>query len=261
MMLVAILTLSSLMLSKPATSQITKPSVPEFTIQLTEHNSNTTYSPDPYTGKNITHVGTEWTTLDVKIKNQPFTPYSENGETIQLYYNIRIKGHYVENWVELYQASDGFAIQDDNSDYTVLSYAASSKGAYIDGLNVYGQVDFQVKAMIGYIQWSKTYSGFENYTFIGENSGWSNTQTFNFGDGSTTTNPETMPSSSPTSTALPSQNPTATPDLSGSQSVTQLGVDWIQVTMIALLVIIAVLFVSVVVFLHKRSINAKPRKQ
>jgi hypothetical protein len=84
----------------------------------------TTYSIDPSTGENVTHPGhhVEKITLDMTIKNQPFVPYynASGGWNIEFYYNIRIKGHYTEDWVELYRSSDGYPTQSD-SEYTVIS--------------------------------------------------------------------------------------------------------------------------------------------
>ena len=125
-MLILILAASSLIVVKPAHSSITKPSVPEFTVKLVDSSYDvpTTYSIDPYTGENVTHAGShvERRSIEVKIKNQPFTPYYDesSGWNISFYYNIRIKGYYSEDWIELYRASDGYPTQSD-SEYIVIS--------------------------------------------------------------------------------------------------------------------------------------------
>lgn len=260
LILIAILTLSSLIIIKPATSQITKPSIPEFTVQLTVHSSNTptTYSTDPYTGKSVTHSGShsEWTTLDITIKNQPFTHFFANGGNNGLLYNIRFKGHYEEVWSELCSAPRGFLSQDADSDYTVLSFAATKDYAYLTtgnfGVKVYGQVDFQIKAMIGFILIQRDLSGagYDNYTFIGEESGWSDTQMIAFGNDVFTPTP-TMPPTPSASVSSP-QNAISASNQSDSQAIAFLGLDWLQVTTVALLGTIAVLLVFVVVFLRKR---------
>ena len=83
LILVAILTLSSLTMIRPATSQITKPSVPEFTLQIVTkpYDIPTTYSTNPYTGKTITSPGyhVENMSIIIQIKNQPFTAQLSNG--------------------------------------------------------------------------------------------------------------------------------------------------------------------------------------
>ena len=62
-------------------ASIPKPSVPEFTVKAVSHPYDvpTTYSTDPYTGETITHEGyhVENKSIEVWIKNQPFTPYAD----------------------------------------------------------------------------------------------------------------------------------------------------------------------------------------
>jgi hypothetical protein len=165
------------------------PTVPEFTLKLVDHPYDVapTYSIDPYTGKNVTtqagyHVENQ--TIDVTIKNQPFTSQRDaNGNYTRLYYNFRFKGHYADNWTysptfstpalkyyPYYAAS--------TSDYTVVSFILGSFefGNVPEG----GMVDFQVEALIGsdnqilgsYTPWGQGYY----FEFSGESSGWSNTQ-------------------------------------------------------------------------------------
>jgi len=201
-------------------SSIPTPSVPEFTVELVDSSYDvpTTYSTDPYTGEPVTHEGypVESRTIEVKIKNQPFVPFSiqENPDaatwTINFYYNVRIKGHFSEEWRELYYASDGYPTQDSGSEYTVLSYQggysptegmALQKDAIMTTLSPGAQVDFQVEAMIGYV--SRVYNpdateqlAMWPWRFTGETSGWSSTQTI--------TIPKTpSPTTSPTLTPAP----------------------------------------------------------
>ena len=101
--LVLVLASSSLMAVKPAQSSTTKPSVPEFTVKLVAHPYDvpTTYGIDPYTGKNVTiqeghHV--ENKSIEVTIKNQPFSPYKDANGSYGLYYNVRFRGHYGHDW-------------------------------------------------------------------------------------------------------------------------------------------------------------------
>ena len=85
-------------------SQIPQASVPQFTVRMVDYSfdvpSNTVTTTDPYNGKTTTtttpgyHVADY--KLEVKIKNQPFATKIGNW-TFQLYYNIRIKGHF-EQW-------------------------------------------------------------------------------------------------------------------------------------------------------------------
>jgi len=64
----------------PETNSFT-PAVPEFTVELVDSSYDvpTTYSTDPYTGKQVTHEGYHVAkrTIEVRIKNQPFKPYTD----------------------------------------------------------------------------------------------------------------------------------------------------------------------------------------
>jgi hypothetical protein len=167
-------------------SGISKPSIPDFTVGFVNG------------------------ALEVRIKNQPFVPYDDPYNDISFYYNIRFKGHYSEEWIELYRASDWYPTQSD-SEYTVihlgtlgenrLSLVTSAKMIDVPSGS---QVDFQMEAMIGQV--SRVYnpnatSMFDLYPwrFTGETSGWSKTQTI------------TIPPTNPTPTSSPSPTPTPTP--------------------------------------------------
>jgi hypothetical protein len=161
---------------------IPKPSVPEFTVRYVDNSYDvpTTTSIDPYTGKTITNQGyhVEKISTELAIKNQAFTPFkiSINGEsqTINLFYNIHIKGHYSPDW-KYYQkyngSSDGNLLQDYDSPYTTVP------------INEYmpkeGALDIQVEAMVGYEEGIVSFPGAPGTARVirGENSGWSNIQT------------------------------------------------------------------------------------
>jgi hypothetical protein len=206
-------------------SDIPKPSVPEFTVNFVDRSYDvpTTYYVDQYTGETVTNSGkhVENKTIELKIKNQPFTPYTEDGWQISLFYDVRIKAHYAENWVSLY-APVVIPLQPSNSEYTELCFLLTlspthpeqgyslesydtntdSYSPRISGITSAAQIDFQVEAMIGYV--SRT-TEFASWAFTGEESGWSNTQTVFI--------PElTLPTSPPAET--PTQAPTQTPSSS-----------------------------------------------
>ncbi|MGE5555932.1 MAG: hypothetical protein ACM3UY_06705 [Methanocella sp.] len=256
LMLIAILALSNLMIIKPVNSEITKPSIPEFTVKLADNSYDipTTYSIDPYTGVNVTHPGHRVVnrTVELVIKNQPFVSTNIDGWNISFYYNVRIKGHYSEDWLTLYTPTVTPYYAQQNSENTVVSFQISNSNSYLSvgplsGLPLNAQIDFQVQALIGYVHRVKNASATNPlemfpWVFEGETSAWSSTQTISISDGSTS-----VSSSQPTATT--------TPDTSGTQSVNQSGLDWMQVATVALLVTIAVLLALVVVFLHRRSIN------
>jgi hypothetical protein len=194
--LVLVLASSCLMVVKPVQSAITKPSVPEFTVKLVAHPYDvpTTYSIDPYTGENITHPGyhVENKSIEVTIKNQPFSPYKDaNGNYIGLYYNVSYKGHYGNDWS--YYPNYGGWYPASHSDYVVIafsfggnnqsSYTSSSQAELGANISPGGQADFRVQAIIGNV--TEINTGFImfgseviNYDIITvETSDWSSTQT------------------------------------------------------------------------------------
>jgi len=160
-------------------ASVPKSSVPEFTLNFVGNSYDVpvTYSIDPYTGENVTHAGyhVENKYIEVRIRNQPFTPYwiqeNDHNRTINFFYNIRVKGTFAENWTNLYGGSYGYLMEDYGSEYTVIPYRANAKSG--------GQVDFQVEALIGYEHpmLSPHAIPVEKWVITGEESGWSNTQT------------------------------------------------------------------------------------
>ena len=88
-------------------------SPPEFTVRLVAHPYDvpptTTTTIDQYTGKEIVtttpgyHV--ENKSIEITVTNQPFIPYTDaEGHLINLYYNVRFKGHFGEesDWWQPY---------------------------------------------------------------------------------------------------------------------------------------------------------------
>lgn len=206
---------------EPSNAQsVSTPSTPEFSVAYT----NSSYyipltynsSIDPYTGQKITTTQGGYyiqnQTINVTIKNQPFTSTTIDGNKTHLYYQIRWKGNF-ENWTDHYinganWYSDQpnfydnlqYGIQASNSIFTVVSWNPS-----IIGIPDGGTVDFEVKAQVGY-----TYLQYGNhahimpigttYQFITE-SDWSNTQTLilDYNVNSTSTSdPKQQISSTPT---------------------------------------------------------------
>jgi hypothetical protein len=224
LLLVVILVVSSLLIIQLASAQsISKPSVPELVNLSYVENSYyvaPTYRIDPFTGQNVTASEGNFVnnpSVLAKIRNQPFTPYSysvNNGTTyVNLYYNFRYKGHYVNEWsyfpinpqtglstnrysAMFYKLADYPNFTASSTEYSELQINLNYLFAKIP---TSGQIDFQSQAQIGRIE--SLGDGF--YTFTGESSNWSPTQTINIG--------ETSASASPTSTSMPSLTPTSTP--------------------------------------------------
>jgi hypothetical protein len=172
---------------------MSKPSVPEFTLKYVDYSYDVppTYGIDEYTGKTIVtkpgeHVDNR--TIEITIKNQAFTPFTDasSGRAINLYYNIRYKGSFGQDWDEIFGrliwygtttdplAIYGYPSQDSTSQYTTVSYT-------LPWNVVEGQIDFQVQALKGYVERTIEDSHMifviYNYTVHGAESSWSSTQT------------------------------------------------------------------------------------
>lgn len=185
-------------------------SIPEFTIQLADHSydvpTTTTTSIDQYTGNETvtTHQGYHVSnrTIEFTIPNQPhrseFVPHQYG---VNLYYDIRVKGHFTNDWTELYVYNvngNGLPIAP-NATYTTISIPNS----YPQN----GTVDFQMRAINGtvYATLPNTPTAFCYWRY--QASGWSSIQTLNMSDGSISTTPYVNPTVAPTATP----NPTAQP--------------------------------------------------
>ena len=100
LLFVSILAITSLIVVKPAFAQsIPTPTVPEFTVRYVDSSYDvpTTTSIDQYTGKTVTNQGyhVENKSIELTIRNQPFTPYMQNGQFyISIFYNVKEKGNF-----------------------------------------------------------------------------------------------------------------------------------------------------------------------
>src|SRR3972149_5955853 len=177
------LTASSLIVVKPACAQIvgvTNPSMPDWGVWYKAYTIYVppTYGVDPSTGKAvITQAGYDevYRQVDVNFVNQPFTPYNDsNGNYIQLFYDVRWKGHLDSDnsWKGIPDGIWTTQLSDSPRTGVIIGFKGykGSEGYmalldYVPG----SQLDFQVEASIGYYT--------ADTVFIGETSGWSNTQT------------------------------------------------------------------------------------
>lgn len=209
----------TLLTVKSANAQtIPTPSVPQFTVMLVNHFEGmpTTTMIDPFSGERLVVPAThyEWHTLDIMIKNQPFTQYKveDNGYnwTVNLQYNIRLKNDPEQTWTELYNANSNQAYPTQNytGEYTTISFNLGGQNYPTSESNLRllwnftsNILNFQVEALIGY---SYTVIGSEP-TFKGTVSDWSPIQTI--------TIPASSVSPNPTSTITPTSTPTI-PELS-----------------------------------------------
>ncbi len=167
------------------TSSIPTPSVPEFTVKFvnTSYEIPASSTINPYTGQNETSPSSyvENYSIQVIVKNQPFTPQwiqvGSSGFTDSLYYNVRMKGHFADNWTVLYNPDLGFSSQS-NSEYTTVY----SEDFNPNVLTADYQIDFQVQALIGAVHRGYNPSATNQlemypWVFDGQTSDWSNAET------------------------------------------------------------------------------------
>ncbi len=231
-LLVAIFVVSSLLIINPTNAQtIPKPSVPEFNLTLIDSSYDIppSLTVNPYNGQVITEAGrhVESRTIQLSVKNQPFTPFAIKEQigdrTVYLHYEIRWKGHYEKDWHQKYYPYDEYAmltVEDAQlkTEYLVFSYKGDYSSAGWNGLGPTmppdSQIDFQVKAFIGYINYNSESSP-GGWFFEGETSDWSPTHTITIpSDSSVTPAPSLTNSQS-------SITPTWSPDtVSGDPVVT-----------------------------------------
>ena len=184
-LIVTLAVLSLIMIESAFAQSIPKPSVPQFSLKVVDYSYDvpTTYSTDPYTGKQITIPGYHVDDIRVegKIKNQLFTPYtipnlnptgSYNANLeIDFYYNISYKGHFGSEWRKLFGTEDvDYLKQNYSSEFTIFNVSRYNAVEFQDG----DVVDFKVEAVIGYETWGS--AGSWPYRILnGEFSGWSDT--------------------------------------------------------------------------------------
>jgi hypothetical protein len=200
------LTISNSIIIQPICAQVgvTKPSIPAFDVTLQTYRQYIppTYGVDSSTGKAViikegyTEVQ-KW--VRVEIGGQPFLRYNNSdGQLISLFYNVRWKGDHDMSWQYIPQNihyRDAAEPWDTQAIGCLISlgFKGVPKGPVSGWMELLDpnatQIDFQVEALIGYYT--------ADDVFIGQSSGWSNTQTLNVSDGSTSTNlGTTSPSSS-----------------------------------------------------------------
>lgn len=266
-LLVAILAVSSLKMVESASSQsIAKPSVPEFTLLVNDHS----YEVPPSghvnlnTGQFEKHAGFHMKngSIELSIKNQPFTAYNDsNGYQINLYYNVRIKGHGTNDWHYFPTDNPQKYFQADTSINTtrIFKYSMNNfeyrSGAFFDYSTFpsNGRVDFQVEAFIGHLNVTdEEFTRYLNEThnspstqandsvleYVGQLSDWSGIQTV------------TIPTY-----VYTSQNPTAATTSSATES-TRYPISYPVITLFAFVAVFLVIVALSVSLFRRRPKSA-----
>jgi hypothetical protein len=232
------------------------PTAPEFTVKFVNASYAVTTT-NSYTGVDETEQVSN-NSIEITITNQPFSH-----QDYQIYYNVRVKPRFEENWTEVYPVRNTTSSLNDVGDYSYFSYAeyinddspSKSKSGYtiivfpVVPTNLYlasgydiqrhysgsdgqedsisgflsaipdnGQLDFQVKALVGHDS-QRWVIEHPFYPSIGghftpavaydTSSGWSSTQTVTIGE---------IPTPTPTTTSTPQQTPTTSPDQTSTHS-------------------------------------------
>jgi hypothetical protein len=263
LVLVFTLMASSLILIPPAaSSDIPTPSVPQFTVKLVDcsYDVPQTTSVDPYNGKTITHPGyhVDNLTLQIQIKNPLYTPITLDGakDPLMYYYNIRTKGHFEEQWYEIFSAGgNGYLKRCDGAQTIYTTQVECDPYGFKLGGTQYppdAQFDYQVQALIGVIVDNGPFTDNPfSEEFVGESSGWSSTQTFSASQ--YTSAPTPLPSQPITDSSTPLWVPVPTP--TPPQADTLYSFNWssAETFLVILFVVIAGLLILVVVCLRKRA--------
>jgi len=212
-------------LTLPCTYAQAAPSVPQFTLNIIDNSQvkPTTYTADPYTGETTANFGytLENITVQLKVINQPFTPsVLADGNTTELRYMARFKGHFTD-WSS---SKNGTATQTGGAE-TVFTHFKGWGHHHYESWQILpdvqgAQVDFQVKAQVGY---HYTYYDDNGYPYpftvfvVLSESDWSSAQTLGIPSGQgqnvdaqpTQSAPITNPPEAPT--AMPEQNAVVSP--------------------------------------------------
>ena len=220
------------------------PSIPEFNVELTgpSFTQPTTYILNESTGQIEAQIGftNEYSSVQIIVKNQPFTFFDGLHGPVSLMYNVRMKLHQnSDEWSEVYTADNGYPSQNSEGSITNLNFTIQ----FVRGLgSIAGsQIDIQVQAMIGTVQRT---SRFASWFLDGQVSGWSNTETISV----SANTPLNAPSSSP-----PSNGTTVLPtSVSNPDSPLLLNIITISVVIIALLL---TLLAYLLFYIRKKKIN------
>lgn len=284
LVLLTLMIASSISLVKPSFAQsLPKPSVPEFTVSVTDYTYDvptTTTTTTDLDGRKITTTTPGYHmvngSITLSIKNQPFTPYYDSdGYPINLYYHYRVGID--ADWTYSGYSPDVY-FEATNTTYT--SFTLGYQGNFIQVNGGYsnrpsdGTVNFQVEAFIGHTNTTYRFSGSpiirpDDYIvkYVGQASGWSETQTARIPNGAfipTTPNPTGSPIlTGPTQTATqpPYQGSTVIPSETQTTSGSvQLEFNWLELAMLAVVGVVFA-FLAAVIFFMRRRIKALELKQ
>ena len=199
-LMVALSSLSLLMVKPACAQSIPKPSVPEFSVTFVEHEvlANTNHS---------------YIYVNVTINYEPLKYTDDKARDYTIYYQIRTKNHFATDWLPY----DGYGYgQGSSSDNNVARVATLFDSSWTPSNGCF-QVDYQVKAVLANEgtfpdTWDPLLMQVKRggaYMTVAESSDWSSTQTITIPESALST-PIPSPTSSPTHTLTLNQTPTDT---------------------------------------------------
>jgi len=186
---IVVLSLLSVELSVAPVNMPSNPSVaPEVVSVVVNHNPiwrPPIYTTNPYTGE-VTETSPgmylQNGTVDVTIKNRPFTPYvDKNGNYINVCYTffMRQNGPF-DDWSEYISSVHGpwYAVyQQSDSEYTVITFiynGTSGPAPFFSVVSSGARRSFYVQAVTGYFYRDENIgAGYFNSVYEGEGSLWS----------------------------------------------------------------------------------------
>jgi hypothetical protein len=185
--------------------------VPEFTVEYVDasYDVPATHSIDPYTGADVNQQGyhVKNRTIQVSIKNVPFTAYESGGQKIGYFLNIRVKGSYADDWLNVYNPDNGYLMQS-NFSYTTVAFSLDDNYfPFWDNIPSGGTVDVEVQALIGSVHRIQNVTATDPlrmypWIFDGQASDWSSTQTVIVPSDAVTAQP-TAATEQPSSSGIP----------------------------------------------------------
>lgn len=236
------------------TSAAPTPSVPEFTVKQVDrsYDAPTTYTKNQYTGEITTNPGhrVQNLTIDITIKNQPFTAFDVNGNTTELFYNVETKNPN-DNWSSLDSDSrNRFLVKALTSESTIVTFIMGYDGWYASAGS---QVDIRVQAVIGYKYLIGSPNGGPIPIGTGfqlvSGSNWSNVQTITVGSGEIATSQTT---NQPTQNATTTATQTTTEASAQPEVTFTAGLAWKDIVIVAAFAVIAALVAALVLSRRKK---------
>lgn len=195
-----LIVVSGLLMIEPSDAHATyKPSVPEFTLEYVDYSYHIspTYTADEFTGETVAIGGRDVKnfTIQINVKNNQLFPPA-NDATSHLFYNVRFKGHFGNDWRETPSAENRtsspttyseyvdasphnpYLHEQSNSEYTAILFPANDYNPNVS-------IDFQVEAVLGHdsLAWVDTdpfgeyHARYYEAVAFDATSGWSTTQT------------------------------------------------------------------------------------